>query len=116
MRKKALLGAAVTILLCAVGWTAARPFTQKEGWERAELRVLKVFSARDGDAVFRAYMVNWKGQEVIVRDTLVKTDYRVGDTAPVLVMKHKYPNGKVGPDLLSFVVVPEVPLRGSPTP
>ena len=48
--------------------------------------------------------MNWKDQEVVVRDPLVKTDYHTGDTMPVLVMKNKYPNGKTGPDLLSFVV------------
>jgi hypothetical protein len=116
MRKKVLLGVAVSILLCAVGWVMASPLTPEGTWERADLQVLKVFSARDGDAVFRSYMVNWKGQEVIVRDTLVKTDYHVGDTATVLVMKHKYPKGQEGPDILSFEVVPERPLRGSPTP
>jgi hypothetical protein len=52
-------------------------------------------------------MVNWRGQEVVVRDTLAKTDYHVGDTVGVLVMKHDYPNGKVGPGLLSFEVLPE---------
>src|SRR5437016_6048110 len=115
MKTKALLRGSVTILLCAVGWTMAIPFIPEEGHERAELQVLKVFSARDGDAIFRAYMVNWKGQEVVVRDTLAKSDYHVGDTAPVLVMKHKYPNGKVGPDLLSFEVVAQPPMRsGAP--
>lgn len=116
MRKKALIGGAVIVLLCAVGWAVARPFTPEGTWERADLQVLKVFSARDGDAVFRSYMVNWKGQEVVVRDTLVKTDYHVGDTAPVLVMRHKYPNGKVGPGLLNFEVVPDAPRGGTPLP
>ena len=115
MKTKALLGGSVTILLCAVGWTMAIPFIPEEGHERAELQVLKVFSARDGDAVFRAYMVNWKGQEVVVKDTLAKTDYHVGDSAVVLVMKHKYPKGGVGPDLLSFEIVPDVQLRNSGT-
>src|SRR5437870_10995530 len=78
MTKKALLVFAMTILLCAFGWSVARPPTPEEGWENAQLQVLKVFSARDGDAIFRAYMVNWKGQEVVVRDTLAKTDYHVG--------------------------------------
>ena len=113
MIKKPLFGVGLALIMCAAGWAVARSFTPAEGWERAELPVLKVFSARDGDAVFRAYLVNWKGQEVVVRDTLVKTDYRVGDIVSVLVMKHKFPNGKVGPDLLSFAVVPDVP-RGAP--
>jgi len=104
MTKKLLLVCATTIIICTVVWTRARPLPPEDGWQRVELKILKVFSARDGDAVFREYMVTWKEQEVVVRDPLVKTDYHVGDTLPVLVMKHKYPNGKPGPDLLSFVV------------
>ena len=107
MRNRALLGVAITTLMCAFGWAAARPFTPGREWESTELKVLKVFSARDGDAVFRSYLVNWKGQEVIVRDTLVRTDYRVGDAATILVMRNKYPNGQAGSDLLSFEVAPE---------
>src|SRR4051812_42425028 len=62
--------------------------------ETAHLKVLKVFSAKDGDAIFRAYMVQWKDQEVIVEDSLSKTNYSIGDTITVLVMKLPYPHGK----------------------
>jgi hypothetical protein len=106
MRKKALLGAAIVLLICAAGWAFARPATPGSSYERADLQVLKVFSADDDGAVFRSYLVSWKGQEVIVSDNLAKTDFHVGDTATVLVMKNKYPLGKAGPDLLSFAVVP----------
>ena len=58
MKKKVLAGVIVSILLCAVGWTMATPFMPEGESERADLRVLKVFSARDGDAVFRAYTVS----------------------------------------------------------
>ena len=92
--------------MCAVGWTGATPFKPDGQSQRADLQVLKVFSARDGDAVFRAYTVSWKGQEIVVHDTLAKTDYQVGDTAHVLVMKHEYPKGGIGPVLLSFAIVP----------
>ena len=106
MKKKTLLGISLIALLCVVGWTVAPAVaTAENSHERAELQVLKVFSARDGDAVFRAYMVNWKGQEVVVPDTLAKTDYQVGDTATVLVMNHDYPNGKAGPRLLHFEIL-----------
>ena len=104
MTKKTILCVSVTILICAVGWAVAVPSPPEH--ERAKLQVLKVFSARDGDAVFREYMVNWKGQEVVVKDSLILTDYHVGDTACVLVMRNKYPDGGIGPDLLSFEVVP----------
>ena len=106
MTKKLLLVVAITIIVCSVGWSVAVPTASQEGWERAQLKVLKVFSARDGDAVFREYLVNWKDQEVVVRDPLIQTDYHTGDTITVLVIRNKYPQGQPGPDLLSFMVVP----------
>jgi hypothetical protein len=105
MTKKLLLVVAITIMVCTVGWSGARQLPAQEHW-REKLKVLKVFSARDGDAGFREYLVNWKDQEVVVRDPLLQTNYAVGDTITVLVMKNKYPQGQPGPDLLSFVVVP----------
>jgi hypothetical protein len=68
--------------------------------------VLKVFSAKDGEAIFRAYVVEWKGQEVVVSDTLAKTKYNVGDTVGVLVMNHPFPQGKEDYRLLHFAIVP----------
>jgi hypothetical protein len=105
MTKKLLLMVAVTIIVCTVGWSGASPLPPQDHW-REQLKVLRVFSAHDGEAVFREYLVNWKDQEVVVRDPLIKTNYQVGDTIPVLVMKNKFPHGQPGPDLLSFVVVP----------
>ena len=105
MTKKLLLMVAITIIVCTVGWSATRPLPMPDHG-REELKVLKVFSAHDGDAVFREYLVNWKNQEVVVQDTLIQTNYQVGDTIPVLVIRNKYPQGQAGPDLLSFHVVP----------
>lgn len=72
--------------------------------ERLDLKVLKVYSAKDGEALFRAYVVNWKGQEVIVSDTLVRTKYKEGDTITVLAMNHPYPQGREPHRLLGFTV------------
>ena len=105
MTKKLLLVIAITIIVCNMGWSGASPLPPQDHW-REQLKVLRVFSAHDGEAVFREYLVNWKDQEVVVRDPLIKTNYQVGDTIPVLVMKNKFPDGQPGPDLLSFVVVP----------
>lgn len=74
--------------------------------ERVELKVLKVFYAKDGEFIFRAYVVEWKGQEVIVRDTLAKTNYRTDDTITVMVMKHPFPQNKEEYGLLNFEIVP----------
>ena len=73
--------------------------------ERADLKILKVFAAKDGEAIFRAYLVEWKGQEVVAEDRLVKTNHQVGDTVSVLVMRAPFPQGKEPYDLLHFSVM-----------
>ena len=75
--------------------------------ESFKAQVLKVYTARDGDAEFRAYVVMWRNQEVVVSDDLVSTDYQVGDTVAVSVMKQDYPNGKKRPGLLAFIILPK---------
>ncbi len=72
--------------------------------ERLELTVLKVYAATDGKAKFRAYVVKWKDQEVIVSDSLVRTNYAVGDTIPVLAMNHPFPQNAEERRLLAFTV------------
>jgi len=102
MTKKRLILIVTTIIVCIVAWGCARPPSPE--MSQVELKVVKVFSARDGDAVFHAYLVTWKEQEVVVNGNLSKRDYQVGDTIPVLVTKVKYPLGKPGSDILDFVV------------
>ena len=104
MTKTQLLLTVTTIVFCIVASGCARPPMPE--FSRVELKVIKVFSARDGDAVFHAYLVNWKDQDVVVDDGLTKTDYHVGDTIPVLVTKVKanYPGAKPGSDILAFSV------------
>lgn len=75
--------------------------------ERVTAEVLKVFSATDSGSNFRAYVINWKGQEVIVSDVLVATDYKVGDKVSVLAMNIPFPKDSAKPGLLSFVIIPE---------
>lgn len=74
--------------------------------ERLDLKVLKVFAAKDGAAIFRAYLVKWKDQEVVVSDSLARSDYKEGDMLPVLAMNSAYPRGAEPHRLLAFVVVP----------
>jgi hypothetical protein len=83
------------------------PPPMNPGYETAKLKVLKVYYAKDGDAIFRAYVVKWKEQEVVVSDTLARTHYRVGDVATVLVMKQPFRNGEGKEGLLAFQVLPE---------
>ncbi|MEO6568418.1 MAG: sigma-70 family RNA polymerase sigma factor [Opitutaceae bacterium] len=86
--------------------TAALPISTARSQEELRLEVLKVFSAQDGDGRFRAYVVNWKNQEIAVRDMLMRSDYRVGDTVSVVASKRPYPNGKARPGLLRFSIMP----------
>lgn len=74
--------------------------------ERVQLTVQKVYSAESDGAIFRAYLVEWEGQQVIASDDLAKTNYQVGESIPVLVMKHPYPQGKEAYGLLHFTVLP----------
>ena len=41
MTKKLLLVVAITIIVGSVGWSVAMPTPSQEGWERAQLKVLK---------------------------------------------------------------------------
>src|SRR5689334_5008694 len=80
----ALILSAVTVfaadsLVVAPGITSS--------YDVVQLPVLKIFTAKDGEHSFLAYLVKWKGAEVVVSDTLARSSYKVGDTLPVLVMK-----------------------------
>jgi hypothetical protein len=77
--------------------------------ERLDLTVIKVYAAKDGEGLFRAYVVKWKDQEVIVSDSLVRTNYKEGDTIPVLAMNHPFPRGQESHRLLAFTVIPPPP-------
>ena len=69
-----------------------------------ELTVLKVFSARDGNARFRAYLVEYEGQQVIVRDVLASTDHAVGDSIGVLVGRYVRSREIAPHDVLGFML------------
>lgn len=49
--------------------------------------VLKVYSAKEGEHRFVAYVVKWKDAEVVVSDPLAQTDFKVGDTIKFLAQK-----------------------------
>lgn len=74
--------------------------------ETVSLKVLKVFYAKKHNATFRAYLVKWEDQEVIASDTLVETDYHVGDLAGIMVIRSAHPEGNDRLGLLSFMVLP----------
>ena len=102
------------LLLPAIGAAEAAPSTpppapppvgERIPPERLDLKVLKVFEARDGEAIFRAYVVSWKGQEVVVNDSLARTNHKEGDVISVLAMNHPFPLGAQPHRLLAFTVI-----------
>ena len=67
-------------------------------------KVVKVFAANDGEATFRAYLVVWKDQEVIVSDTFARSTYKTGDVVTVVAMNQPIPGSKESHRLLSFTI------------
>lgn len=109
----------VTVILLALllpvsGSRAATPATpppatvegERRTPERVEVEVLKAYTAADAGGIFRAYAVRWKDQEIIVSDTLAKTNYKAGDRITILAMNHPFPQGREPHRLLSFSVFP----------
>ena len=55
------------------------PESMKGGYEMKKGEILKVYSAEQDGATFRAYVVEWNGREVVVSDPLGSTDKKAGD-------------------------------------
>ncbi|NBC66715.1 MAG: hypothetical protein GVY07_13795 [Bacteroidetes bacterium] len=55
------------------------PEGMKGGYEMKKGEILKVYSAEEGGATFRAYVVEWNGSEVVVSDPLGSTDKKAGE-------------------------------------
>lgn len=107
--KLLVVGCLALVLLACSHLSATKeksPCSQNGWWKYVELEVLKVYSALDGDAIYRSYLVKWKDQEVVVTDTLVRTEYKEGDKITIVAMAHSYPNGDEDYGLLSFEVAP----------
>jgi hypothetical protein len=104
MRLLFLLIAFALLFTCAF---AKEPQPSATHW-MATVKVLKVFSAKHGDAIFRAYLIRWQNQEVIAQDTLATSDYHVGDNISVLVITAPFPKGRKPYGLLSFHIMPKI--------
>jgi hypothetical protein len=59
----------------------------RNSYDVVQAAVLKVYMAKEGEHRFVAYVVKWKGSEVIVSDPLAKSDYKVGDQISFLAQK-----------------------------
>jgi hypothetical protein len=60
--------------------------------ETFEGKVLKVYAAENKGARFRAYVVKWNNQEVVVSDDYGTTDKKEGDTIKFVVQQTEMPD------------------------
>ena len=67
--------------------------------EMTDVTVLKVFSAEEGGAKYKAYLVQWKNQEVVVTD-MFGSEFKKGDTIKIMVMVIAQPG--LGISMLQF--------------
>src|SRR3954469_16447844 len=59
----------------------------KSTYDTAQAAVVKVYGVMEGPNKFIAYMVKWKGIEVIVSDPLAQSQFKVGDIISFLVQR-----------------------------
>lgn len=67
--------------------------------------VLKVFSAEDNGARFRAYQVKWKDQDIIVSDMFGTTDFQEGDPITFMFQNIEAPAGQETMKMLQFILM-----------
>ena len=73
------------------------------GTEQAQ--VLKVFSAEDNGARFRAYQVKWKNQDIIVSDMFGTTDFKEGEAITFMSQNIEVPAGEKNLKMLQFMMM-----------
>jgi hypothetical protein len=83
---------------------AMMPPGMKGNFETVEATVLKVFTAEDNDARFRAYLIRWKDFDVIVEDLLGTTDKKEGDSITALAQRLEIEGGGKKFKMLHFMV------------
>jgi len=108
---KLLLICAFCCPVFACSYSAAtkspKPCSSDENWYKyVQLDVVKVYSAKDGNAIYKSYLVKWEDQEVIVNDTLARTNYKEGNAITVVAMAHSYLDDSKNYGLLSFEIAP----------
>src|SRR5437764_264274 len=108
---KTILLATVLTAVMASGLKAqqrtppAPPPGMKTKSETGEAEVLKVYSSADQGAAFRAYVVKYKGNEVVISDDLAVTNRNVGDKIKFMVMRVDAPLGEKKVSALQFKIL-----------
>ena len=75
------------------------------GYETIQSKILKVYSAEDNGAHFRAYVVNWKGKEIVVSDALGRTNKQEGDSITFMAQWIEMPHAEEKMKLLQFMIM-----------
>jgi len=105
--KTILLATAITAIMATTSWGQQRtPPAMPPGMkvEQAEAEILKVYSMEDQGAKFRAYVVKYKGNEVIVSDNMAITSKQVGDKIKFTVIRHEATAGTLKINTIKFEV------------
>lgn len=107
MKTRAVLCfAVIAVLACSPSNFAEQPAPKSNSsHEILEAKVLKVFAAEDDGYRFRAYLVEWNGQEVVISDPLSRSQYKEGDSVPFMVHRHRL--ARTGESLLDFILMPD---------
>ena len=105
--KTIILATAISALtassLCAQQRTPPTPPVGMKS-EQVEADILKVYSMEDQGAKFRAYVVKYKGNEVIVSDGMAMTNKQVGDKIKLTVFRQEASAGAIKINALKFEV------------
>lgn len=108
--KPILIAPLIAALIAQALWAqqfspSASPPGVKGKGERAEAEIIKVYAMEDEGATFRAYVVKYKGTEVVVGDTLATTSKKVGDKITFSVTHVEVPFGAGKVRTLSFQIL-----------
>ena len=81
------------------------PPGMKMKMDTIEANIIKVYSAEDNGALFRAYVVKWNDSEVIVSDPLGTTDNKVGDSITFMAQRTEMPKDNNVMKMLNFTIM-----------
>src|SRR5687767_12804479 len=85
---------------------AAKPGEPGGPGEYRDFKVLKTYSAQEGKYIFRAFVIEWEGQEVIAMDAGALIKARSDDTINVLISRG-LPRGAESTGRIMFLARPE---------
>lgn len=99
-----LLLTACPVIEASAQSSSAIPDVQSD-YETLQAPVIKVYSVKQGDFKFTAYVVNWKDAEVIVSDPLAGSDFKAGDTIQFMAQRVHLKKSGVDVSSLNFTLL-----------